>query len=246
MSSRLPRLFKGIALFTPAGDLIYCIDPSKQGWWHINLCTELQERLGLIEPPHFLVPGYTATIDCWLDPRTQELNTLAELYPPVQRHQTLLNSVFESEGLIWQVTPWQEESCSSIILETYRSQFPQLWEEQDLVVRLDRHRETSKPRESSFSTSDPTASSYVLRLFISGDSTAAEQTLERVHRLLEQGLRSPYTLKVIDVFKHPEQAELNQVSATPTLLRIAPEPVKRIVGDLEDMERVLKIITASY
>ncbi|MFM6041706.1 MAG: circadian clock protein KaiB, partial [Dolichospermum sp.] len=40
-----PQLFKGIALFTPGGDLIYCIDPSKQGRWHLNLCAALREIL---------------------------------------------------------------------------------------------------------------------------------------------------------------------------------------------------------
>ncbi|WP_239651521.1 hypothetical protein [Neosynechococcus sphagnicola] len=48
-----PNLFKGIALFTPGGDLIYGIDVSKQSRWHLHLCTALQELLGLTEPPHF-------------------------------------------------------------------------------------------------------------------------------------------------------------------------------------------------
>lgn len=90
----LPQLFKGIALFTPGGDLIYCIDPSKQGRWHLNLCATLQEILDLPEPPHFLVPCYTATIDHWLDPRTQQIRTFAEAYPAVMRHQALLNAYF--------------------------------------------------------------------------------------------------------------------------------------------------------
>ncbi|MFM7558989.1 MAG: circadian clock protein KaiB, partial [Cylindrospermopsis raciborskii] len=57
----LPQVFKGIALFTPGGDLIYCIDPSKQKRWHLHLCGVLQQILNLSEPPHFLVPCYTAT-----------------------------------------------------------------------------------------------------------------------------------------------------------------------------------------
>ncbi len=65
-----------------------------------------------------------------------------------------------------------------------------------------------------------------------------------LHQLLEQSLRHPYTLKVIDIFKHPEQAEANQISATPTLLRVWPHPVRRIVGDLTDAERVLRVIAA--
>jgi circadian clock protein KaiB len=235
------NLFKGIALFTPAGDLIYAIDPTKQGRWHLNLCTALQETLGLSEPPHFLIPGYTATIDRWLDPQTQQVQTLAEVYPPVQRYQSLLNTIFGTEDLMWQLAPWTEETCNPMILETYRSRFRPLWEEQDLILRYDNdHSEL----EASFDL-EPLSANYVLRLFISGDSAAMERTLERVHRILEQGLRSPYTLKVIDIFKHPEQAELNQVSATPTLVRVLPQPVRRIVGDLDDTERVLRIIATA-
>jgi len=132
-----------------------------------------------------------------------------------------------------------------MILKTYYSQFLQLWEERDLVVRLDRDRPEANGGEGVLSASNAIAPSYVLRLFVSGDNAATERALEKVHNLLEQGLCAPYTLKVIDVLKHPEQAELNQVSATPTLLRVLPQPVKRIVGNLEDLERVLQIITMS-
>lgn len=89
-----PQLFKGIALFTPGGDLMYCIDPNKQGRWHLNLCAALQEILDLPEPPHFLVPCYTATIDHWLNPRTQQVQIFAEAYPAVIRHQAVLNAIF--------------------------------------------------------------------------------------------------------------------------------------------------------
>lgn len=95
------QLFKGIALFTPGGDLIYSIDPNKQGRWHSHLCAALQEILDLPEPPHFLVPCYTATIDHWLDPRTQQVQTFAEAYPAVIRHQAILNTLFSREELVW-------------------------------------------------------------------------------------------------------------------------------------------------
>ncbi|NJL83111.1 MAG: circadian clock protein KaiB, partial [Chloroflexaceae bacterium] len=85
---------------------------------------------------------------------------------------------------------------------------------------------------------------YVLRLFISGDRLAAQGTLENIHRLLEQGLGHAYTLKVIDITRNPELAETDQVSATPTLVRVWPQPVRRIVGHLDDLPRVLRILTA--
>ncbi|MGK7926660.1 MAG: circadian clock protein KaiB, partial [Spirulina sp.] len=130
----MSKLFKGIALFTPAGDLIYAIDPSKQGQWHAHLCVGLQELLGLPEPPHFLVPAYTATVDRWFDPKTKQVQTIAEAYPAVMRYQTLLNAVFATEGVAWQRAEWREEACEPLIIESYRDRFPQLWEEWDLVV----------------------------------------------------------------------------------------------------------------
>ncbi len=87
--------------------------------------------LDLPEPPHFLVPGYTATIDRWIDPHSQQLKTLAELYPAVQRYQPLLNALFGIGELVWQIAPWQEQFCNPIVLETYRDQFPQLWQDHD-------------------------------------------------------------------------------------------------------------------
>ncbi|NEO70158.1 circadian clock KaiB family protein [Moorena sp. SIO3H5] len=300
----LPQLFKGIAIFTPGEDLVYSIDFNKQSHWHLHLCASLQEILGLPEPPHFLVPGYTATIDRWIDPQTNQLRMSAEIHWLVQHHQALLNAVFGTENLMWQVAPWEEESCDPAVLETYRNQFPQLWQNHDLILRIDRpeplsysdteevlpERVTnqnsgrSSPQEHlrameklpglSKSATDSTDSltatdvskpdslsrmslpdvshsqvqpthSYVLRLFVSGHSTETEYTLKSLYQLLENHLGHPYTLKIIDVFKHPELAETDHISATPTLLRVWPEPVRRIVGDLNDIDQVLQRLTSN-
>jgi circadian clock protein KaiB len=277
----------------------------------------------------------------------------------VQHHQALLNAVFGTSNLTWQMAPWEESLCDPMVIETYRQQFPQLWEDRDLIVRWDRtlgstsysysqlfgvglakreedstlplqtplparealqgrgnttvnvntysgkpfswygenlklnmnqedfanpersvlsstprspelldlahtenssispatdkkfspeHPSTTLPRSLDESTDTESQSQqqptqgYVLRLFVSQNSEATEQTLKSLHELLENSIRHPYTLKVIDVFKHPDQAEANQVSATPTLVRIWPLPVRRLVGDLSDVERVLRIL----
>jgi circadian clock protein KaiB len=297
------QIFKGIAIFTPGGDLIYGIDPSKQGHWHIHLCAVLQQLLGLSEPPHFLAPGYTASIDRWLDPQTQQIRTSAEIYPPIQQHQLLLNAVFGISNVVWEVAPWQEESCDPMVILTYRDRFPQLWEDNDLIVRFDgrdqitnstliestekigfysnnkdredpinkenmlslfhqehlSYKDHSIPHQStririansdinsseiSFKSNSPLPHSYVLRLFVSGHTSVTEQTLKKIHNLLENSLHYPYTIKVIDVLKHPEQAEVNQISATPTLLRVWPQPFRRIVGELNDVENILRLILA--
>lgn len=245
----VPEIFKGIALFTPGGDVVYCVDPSKRDRWHLHLCVALQELLGLSEPPHFLVPGYTATVDRWFDPHTQQLQTFAEVYPAVRRYQPLLNAIFGTEGLVWQLAPWQEETCNPIVLETYRPLFAPLWENHDLVACLDNQQQLTRPKvgqvlsETSESLpSEEQIRGYVLRLFVAGNDIATKRTLETLHQVLEQQLQYPYTLKVIDILKHPELAETNQVSATPTLVRVWPQPVRRIVGELEDLQRAIQIV----
>ncbi|TAF05818.1 MAG: circadian clock protein KaiB [Nostocales cyanobacterium] len=239
------QLFKGIALFTPGGDLIYCIDPSKQGRWHLHLCAALQEILDLPEPPHFLVPSYTATIDHWLNPRTQQIQTFAEAYPAVMRHQSVLKAIFGTGDLVWQTVPWQEGLCDRMVLATYRSSFPQLWEDHDLIVRLDRAEIAPRYQQNHLHPPGKLhGQGYVLRLFVAGHSINTERILEHLHELLERSLGYPYTLKVIDVLTHPEQAEIDQVSATPTLVKVWPHPIRRIVGNLDNVEKLLQMLGA--
>lgn len=241
-----PKLFKGIALFTPGGDLIYCIDPNKQGRWHSHLCTALQEILDLPEPPHFLVPCYTAAIDHWLDPHTQQVKTFAETYPAVMKHQAVLNAVFDTGDLVWQLAPWQEGYCDRMVLSTYRSSFPQLWEDHDLIINLDLSEPTSRYHLPSKTVQkvQPTTQCYVLRLFVVGHSANTERILKNLHELLERSLGYPYTMKVIDVLTNPEQAEIDQVSATPTLVKVWPQPIRRLVGDLDNAEKILQMLGA--
>lgn len=249
-----PHLFKGIALFTPGGDLIYCIDPSKRRRWHLHLCVALQEILSLSEPPHFLVPCYTATLDQWLDARTQTVQRSAEAYPPVLRYQPLLNAIFNTKDLIWQPTRQPEVICNPVIFSTYYQQFPQLWDNHDLVVQLYKDEQSGSgssnrlaPTLASIEATDQSSQpqGYVLRLYVSGHSLATLRTLEKLHQLLERASEYPYTLKVIDVLKHPEQAEVDQISATPTLIRIWPKPTRRLVGELENVNTILQLLSSN-
>ena len=260
MTNVLP--FKGIALFTPGGDLIYGIDPDKQAQWHSQLCSGLQKIWNLADTPHFLVPGYTATVERWLNPQTQEIEVIAEAYPAVERYIPLLQLLFNLEATTkWEIAPWREEYCNRAVIETYKPRFPQLWLHQNLIVRLDpKHSNLTSensdcnsrdflPRLSP-STDKPSPAtalhtgSYVLRLFISSEDSNAEETLSSIHQLLEESLGSPYTLKVIDLKKNPQQAEIHQIAVTPTLVRVSPKPVRRIIGQLDDIQRVLRIVTS--
>ncbi len=234
--------FKGIALFTPGHDVVYCLEGDKQRRWHLDLCTKLQELMGLAEPPHFLIPCYTATVDRWLDAQTKQVRTWAEAYPLVHSHQALLNALFGIQE-VWQVKPLQPDQCDPLVLSSFRHQYPQLWETQDLIVR---HRTPEKPKVSSPTLETPlltNSKEYVFRFFVADHSRRTERNLKTLYECLENSLPCSYTLRVIDIHQHPEEAETNQVTATPTLMKVWPPPARRIVGDLNRLEQVLQILS---
>jgi len=235
----LPQAFKGLALFTPGGDCVYAIDLQKRARWHLQLCLAVQELLGLPEPPHFLIPCYSATIDRYLDANTQTVVTVAETAPAVWRYRAVLNAVFGLEGITWRVKPISIELCNPLAVAPYRERFPQLWTGHDALVRVG---EVGVSGTWPMEDEDAKTEGYVFRLFIRGDSSTTEETLLRLHQTLELALGHPYTLKVIDVLKHPQQAEADRVSATPTLIRAWPGPVRRIVGEIDDFTRILGIL----
>jgi circadian clock protein KaiB len=232
----IPSSFKGIALFTPGGDLVYCIDPSKQGQWHAHLCNTIQETLDLSEPPYFLVPCYTATVDRWLDPETQQWQVFAEVAPNVQRYRSLLNSIFDLAQCPWKIATMPTGVCDPLLLYRYQVQFPSLWESHNLAICLDAAGKPCLADEAA------TAPGYILRLFVAGYSIGTERTLEGLHRFLEESLDRPYTLIVVDIIKHPEEAEAYHVTATPTLMKVYPPPIRRLVGNLDGGDRLLKLL----
>lgn len=249
-------LFRGIALFTPGGDLVYCIDPNRRERWHLQLCAILQEVLGLPEPPHFLVPCYAATMERWVDPTTQQIRLAAEASPLVMQHQAILNAVFGLDHVRWTSIPVMPDTCIPLVVNQFRHQFPQLWINHDLVVQADLSHPTVQvhsdvgtslwaSQEKRSESQDSESQGYVLRLFISGKGAATEIILKRLHTILERSLKEPYTLKVVDISKNPEQAEADQISATPTLVKVWPLPVKKVVGDLYNTEALLNFLTSS-
>lgn len=245
-------MFKGIALFTPGGDLVYCIDPQKQSRWHLQLCTALQDILGLPESPYFLTPYYTATVDRWIDPATYDVKLMGEASPLVMRHQALLNAVFETGELVWQPIPGLGPLSNPMVINTYRQQFPQLWEDHDLVLRLERSEPVPHFMENNGSTlswsplpPEKTQQGYVLRLYVSGRSLATERILQSLHQSLERSLQQPYTLKVVDIHRYPDLAETDQVAATPTLVRVWPLPARRLIGDVDDPSKIAQVLGLS-
>jgi circadian clock protein KaiB len=88
----------------------------------------------------------------------------------------------------------------------------------------------------------PDSPGFVLRLFVAGHSITTEKILQNLHESLERSLGCPYTLKVVDVLTNPEQAEIDQVSATPTLVKVWPHPIRRMVGNLDNFDKVLQML----
>ncbi len=80
---------------------------------------------------------------------------------------------------------------------------------------------------------------YVLKLYVAGNTPNSMRALKTLKNILEEEFQGIYALKVIDVLKNPQLAEEDKILATPTLSKILPPPVRKIIGDLTDRERVL-------
>lgn len=80
---------------------------------------------------------------------------------------------------------------------------------------------------------------YLLRLYVTGRTPNSLRAMENLHRICETQLERRYRVEVIDVLEHPELAEAAKILATPTLVKQLPEPVRKIIGDLSDRDKVL-------
>jgi len=80
---------------------------------------------------------------------------------------------------------------------------------------------------------------FILRLYVTGSSPRSETAVANLRRICEEELRGEYALDVIDVLEHPEAAERDRVLATPTLIKQLPPPLRRVIGDLSDKDKVL-------
>ena len=80
---------------------------------------------------------------------------------------------------------------------------------------------------------------WELRLYVAGQTRKSLAALTNLKRICEEHLAGMYTLEVIDLLVEPQRAQTDQILAIPTLVRKLPEPIKKIIGDLSDVERVL-------
>ncbi len=80
---------------------------------------------------------------------------------------------------------------------------------------------------------------WELRLYVAGQTTRSAAALTNLKRYCEQYLAGRYRLEVIDLLQNPQLAEGDQILAIPTLVRKVPVPIRKIIGDLSNEERVL-------
>lgn len=80
---------------------------------------------------------------------------------------------------------------------------------------------------------------YVLRLFVAGMSPRSINAIESIRKISEENLKGRYELEVIDIFQQPQYAKTEQLLAAPTLIKKLPLPLRKLIGDMSNKERIL-------
>jgi len=93
-------------------------------------------------------------------------------------------------------------------------------------------KDPTNPREA-----DP--SLYILRLYVAGQTPKSLDAIINIKRICEENLKGRYELEVIDLYQQPQLAQGDQIIAVPTLIKKLPSPLRRLIGDMSNTERVL-------
>jgi circadian clock protein KaiB len=100
----------------------------------------------------------------------------------------------------------------------------------------------SNPRKTAQVKAKPAfkkSDTYVLRLYVAGQTPKSMAAIANLKKICEEHLAGRYQLQMIDLLKDPKLARGDQILAIPTLVKKLPEPVRKIIGDLSNTERVL-------
>jgi circadian clock protein KaiB len=87
---------------------------------------------------------------------------------------------------------------------------------------------------------------YLLKLYITGKSVRSDRAIDTLRKICVEELHNKYTLQVVDVLENPQLAEDEKILATPTLIKELPAPMRRIIGDLSNLEKVLIGLDLDY
>lgn len=97
--------------------------------------------------------------------------------------------------------------------------------------------EQPEPLGNLSGTADP--ETWELRLYVAGKTARSVAAIENLKALCEQHLSGKYSLEVVDLLVHPQLASGDQIVAIPTLVRKLPQPIRKVIGDLSNVERTL-------
>jgi circadian clock protein KaiB len=98
---------------------------------------------------------------------------------------------------------------------------------------------TVSPGKGKKAKTDAPEGTWNLRLYVAGQTRKSITVFANLKKICEEHLAGKYRIEVIDLLKHPQLAKGDQIIAIPTLVRKLPEPIKTIIGDMADKERVL-------
>jgi circadian clock protein KaiB len=86
---------------------------------------------------------------------------------------------------------------------------------------------------------EPKKAKHVLRLYVAGTSPKSLRAMRNLKKILDEELEGQYELEIIDIYQQPIFAKEGQIVAAPTLVKELPEPLRKLVGDLSNVEKVL-------
>ena len=105
-------------------------------------------------------------------------------------------------------------------------------------MKKPQHHSSTREFERLISES-PTEEKYLLRLYVTGMTPRSTDAIARIKAICDEHLVGRYELEVIDIYQQPTLAKGDQILATPTLIKKLPLPLRRLVGDLSNKQRVL-------
>jgi len=80
---------------------------------------------------------------------------------------------------------------------------------------------------------------HLLKLYVTGNTASSTRAIENLKQICKETLTDEFEIRVIDVLKEPQLAEDEKIIATPTVIKTLPAPIRKIIGDLSDHEKVL-------
>jgi circadian clock protein KaiB len=97
----------------------------------------------------------------------------------------------------------------------------------------------TKPTKPKSAPRKAKSNRYVLRLYVAGQTPKSVRAITNIKKICEENLKGQYELEVIDLYQQPQLAVGEQIIALPTLIKKLPPPLRRVIGDMSDTERVL-------